>query len=219
MKTVFKKGYSGLVFNSIILISLLLTISNSLSYTKFNNEVDFDEALRNREELIFTQDPNNDTIAPVIILIQPENNNTIIRIKSYNIIANITDENPPVFGNVTLQISNFTHSLFNASMNFDGGDQWSFSWDNISLYPNKFYRGYIIQITAIDSSSDYNIGMSEKIYIYLNVHGDSPGVLNIFLYLIIVCLLFAGIVVYLNRKILRKVTGKNSEDDKGVYEY
>jgi hypothetical protein len=219
MKTVFKKRNSEPVFNSIILISLLLTISNSIFYTNFSNEVDVDDTLNNREKLFFAQGPNNDTIAPDIVLIRPENNNTIIRIKSYNIIANITDENPPAFGNVTIQILNLTQSLFNISMNFDGGNQWSFNWDNISLYPNRFYRGYVFQIVAIDSSSDYNLGMSGEFYIYLNVPGDTPGALNIFLYLIIVCLLFAGIVVYLNKKILRKVSGKNSEDSKRVYEY
>jgi len=171
------------------------------------------------KELNISQGPSNDTTAPIITFIQPEINNTIIRINSYTIIVNITDENPPLFGNVTIQISNFSIFLFNASMGFIGGNQWNFNWDNISSYPNKFYNGYIIQIEAIDSSSNYNFGKSGEFYIYLNVPGDSPGILTIFLYLILVCLVFAGIVVYLNRKILRKVTGKNSEDEKGVYKY
>lgn len=219
MKVVIKNHNNGLILNLLIFITLLLTTGVSQICVDLNSQEDKMDLLSNNDKIFISQGPNNDTTAPIITFIQPENNNTIIRLKPYNIIVNITDENPPPFGNVTLQISNYTHSLFNATMNFDGGEQWSFSWDNISLYPNKFYSAYIIQIEAIDSSSDYNLGMSGKFYIYLNLPGDSPGVLNIFLYLIIVCLLFAGIVVYLNRKILRKVTDKNSEDDKEVYEY
>ena len=219
MKEVFKKHRNGLIFNLIILISLLLTGANSQIYIDLNNQEDKGDLLNINDILFISQGPNNDTTAPIITVIQPENNNTIIRIKSYTIIANITDENPPLYGNVTFQISNFTHFLFNASMNLDGGNQWSFNWDNISLYPNRFYRGYIIQIVAKDSSSDHNLGMSGEFYVYLNVPGDTPGVLNILLYLLIVSLLFAGIVVYLNRKILRKVPGKKAEEGKGIYEY
>ncbi len=219
MKVVFGKNNKGLIFNIIIFITLLLTGINSQIFIDLNNQEDTADFPVDNKTLFFSQGPDNDTIAPIVTLIQPEINSTIIRTKSYTIIANITDENPPLFGNVTFQISNFSNSLFNASMNFDGGNQWSFNWDNISLYPNQFYTGYIIQIIAIDSSSDYNLGMSGEFYIFLNVRGDSPGFLNIFLYLVLVCLLFAGIVVYLNRKILRKVTGKNSKDRNGIHEY
>ncbi len=219
MKVVFKNHNNRLILNLIIFITLLLTAGTTQICVNLNNQGEKLNRLSNNDKIFISQGPTNDTTAPIVTFIQPENNNTIIRLKSYNIIVNITDENPPLFGNVTLQISNYTHSLFNATMIFDGGEQWSFSWDNISLYPNQFYTTYIIQIVAVDSSSDYNLGTSEEFYIYLNVPGDSPGVLNIFLYLIIVCLLFAGIVVYLNRKILKKVTGEKAEGDNGPYEY
>ncbi len=212
MKEVFKKHRNELIFNLIIFISLLLTGVNSQIYIDLNNQEDKGDLLNKNNTIFISQGSNNDTTAPIITVIQPEYNNSIIRIKSYTIIANITDENPPLYGNVTFQISNFTHFLFNASMNLDGGNQWSFNWDNISLYPNRFYRCYIIQIVAKDSSSDHNIGMSGEFYMYLNLPGVNPGMLNIFLYLIIVSLLFAGIVVYLNRKILRKVPGKKAEE-------
>lgn len=209
-----KKQNQVLIFKLIFFIIILFTTINYQIYTAFNNQEDNFDHIRNNHILYISQGPSNDTTAPVITFIQPEINNTIIRIKSYTIIVNITDENPPLFGNVTFQLSNFSTFLFNASMSFMGGNQWNFNWDNISLYPNKFYTVYILQIIAIDSSSNYNLGMSGEIYIYLNVPGESPGILNIFLYLIIVCLLFAGIIVYLNRKILRKVTGKELKDNK-----
>jgi hypothetical protein len=215
----FKYHSKGRIFNIFIFTTLLLAGITSQIYIDLNNQNDNEAHINAGSKIFISQGPSNDTLAPVITFIQPESNNTIIRIKTYTITVNISDDNPPVFGNVTIQISNFTNSLFNASMNLNGGNQWSFTWENITSYPNRFYRGYIIKIIAIDSSSDYNLGMSGDFYIYLNIPGDSPGILNIFLYLIIVCLLFAGIVVYLNRKILRKVTGKTAEDDKGVYEY
>ncbi|MFX0023089.1 MAG: hypothetical protein ACFE9S_12250 [Candidatus Hermodarchaeota archaeon] len=214
-----KKPYKGLIFNIIIFIALLLIGVSSQNYIELNYQEEKMDLISPNNELIVSQGPNNDTTAPDIMFIQPEINNTIIKTKSYTIIANITDENPPLFGNVTIQISNLTNFLFNVSMMYDGGSQWSFTWDNISLYPNNFYHGYIIQIVAIDSSSDRNLGMSDAIYIYLNVSGDTPGILNIFLYLIIVCLLFALIIVYLNKRILRKVSGKGDKNNKGVYKY
>jgi hypothetical protein len=219
MRVGFKHHSKGLIFNICIFSTLLLAGMTSQIYIHLNNQKNNGTLIDARSKTFISQGLGNDTIAPVITFIEPENNNTIIRIKPYTITANISDENPPVFGNVTIQISNLTSSLFNASMNLNGGNQWSFTWDNITSYPNRFYRGYIINIIAVDSSPDYNLGMSGDFYIYLNIPGDSPGAINIFFYLIIVCLLFAGIVVYLNRKILRKVTGKDAEDDKGVYEY
>ncbi|MFX0006607.1 MAG: hypothetical protein ACFFAV_07750 [Candidatus Hermodarchaeota archaeon] len=213
MAAPYKKQDQVLLFKLIFFIILFTSINYQI-YAAFNNQEDKFDHIRNSHILYISQGPSNDTTAPVITFIQPEINNTIIRIKSYTIIVNITDENPPLFGNVTFQLSNFSTFLFNASMSFMGGNQWNFNWDNISLYPNKFYTVYILQIIAIDSSSNYNLGMSGEIYIYLNVPGESPGILNIFLYLIIVCLLFAGIIVYLNRKIFRKVAGKELKDNK-----
>ena len=214
MIVVFKRHNNGLVFNLIIFITLLLIGVNSQVYNDLGNQEDKGDTISNKEALFITQGPTNDTTAPVITFIQPDMNNTIIRIKSYTIKVNITDENPPLFGNVTFQISNFTNFLFNATMNYDGGNQWSFNWDNISLYPNRFYKGYIIQILAKDSSSDENLGMTGDFYIYLNVPGVTPGILNLFIYISVVCFTLAAIIVYLNRKVLRKISDKKTGDTK-----
>jgi hypothetical protein len=96
-------------------------------------------------------------------------------------------------------------------MNYDMEAQWSFIWDNISLYHNQFYIGYIIQIRAIDSSSNGNLGFSEEYYIYLNLPGQSPGVLNVVLYLLVVSVIIAVIVVYLNRKLIHKSPARHED--------
>jgi hypothetical protein len=208
MKVGSKKHSYGIFWFSSIFITVLLIGINSQVYFDLNNQKDNVNICNYNKELNISQGPSNDTTAPIITFIKPEINDTIIRIKSYTIIVNITDENPPLFGNVTFQLSNFSNFLFNASMSFMGGNQWNFNWDNISLYPNEYYIGYIVQIIAVDSSSNYNLGTSGKFYIYLNVPSNTPGILNIYLYLIMVCLVFAGVVVYLNRKLLRKASGK-----------
>jgi len=159
-----------------------------------------------------------DTDSPIITFIQPEFNNTVIDLTIFTVIASIIDDYPPLFGNVTFQISNFTNFLFNATMDEDGFNQWSFTWDNISLYPNQFFTGYIIQIWAKDSSPNENLGQSEEYYIFLNLPGESPGLLNVILYLIAVSLIIAGVVVYLNKKLLAKPKSKKKEKVKGVFD-
>ncbi|MFW9989467.1 MAG: hypothetical protein ACFFC3_12500 [Candidatus Odinarchaeota archaeon] len=138
-----------------------------------------------------------DTMSPVITFIQPLENYTRITTGQFNIIVNISDENPPLIGNVIIRISNLTNLLFNASMNKENEIQWSYNWNNISAYPN--WEEYIIQIWANDSSLTKNLGKSEEFYIYLNL-SNGPEIWNIIIYLIVVSLIFAGLVIYLNKK-------------------
>ena len=142
---------------------------------------------------------NNDTEAPVIAFIKPEVNDTIFTGKSYVIIVNITDDNQPLPGNVSIEISNATTSLFTASMIKDGGSEWSFTWDNITSYPN--HLEYFFQVTAKDSSVNENLGISEVIFIYVAVYiSRSWGFLFDILSLIIAAMLLACVLVYFNRK-------------------
>jgi len=140
---------------------------------------------------------NNDTSAPIILFIKPDNNDTIITGNYFDIIVNITDENPPIPGNVTLEISNATVSLFNVSM--IKGVQWFFIWENISSYTNELT--YYFQVTARDSSLNENVGKSEVISIYVDIYTSrNPGFINGVIYIIVASLLIAGILVYFNRK-------------------
>ncbi|MFX0165346.1 MAG: hypothetical protein ACFE9V_08500 [Candidatus Hodarchaeota archaeon] len=140
---------------------------------------------------------NNDTTPPVIIFIQPETNNLTIKSKSYDIIVNITDSNPPLPGNVSLEISNASTSLFNSSMTLFGEDEWFFTWDNISSYPNR--EVYSFKVKAKDSSVNENIGISPVINVYVEI-SKSPGILSIIFYIVAASLLIAGISVYINKK-------------------
>ncbi|MFW9826066.1 MAG: hypothetical protein ACFFEY_00410 [Candidatus Thorarchaeota archaeon] len=193
---------------SAILIILVIMINNN----QYNNYIKNDNnwnALMYIKDISLSQSSFNETNAPIIIFIQPALNNTIIDQSSYSFLVNITDENPPLFGNVTLLITNSTEAFFNVSMSYNGDSLWSFNWNNISSYPNQFYSEYLIQVRAIDNSSHHNLGFSEIYYIYLNLPGQSPGIINVIIYLIVVCVIIAGIVVYLNKKLLAKPTDKN----------
>jgi len=209
MNIVFWKHKKKLVLKRIIFITLFLTLLTNPFFNHIENQ-----KTSNKEILFYAQDPTNESNAPIITFIKPEISGIVITYNSYTIIANITDENPPLFGNVTFQISNLTNFLFNATMNYDGLNQWSFNWDNISLYPNQFYEGYIIRIWAIDSSTERNIGKSDDFYVYLNLPGNSPGLINVIIYLSVVVLIIAGLVVYMNKKLLPKsVDEKNKEKE------
>jgi hypothetical protein len=211
MMTLARKNYKKkILFKSIILVVLFLTVNYSLFYSCFETK-NYLKPLMNNENISIPQSPVNDTDEPIITFVQPELNNTIIERSSYTFIVSIIDDNPPLFGNVTFQLSNSTQNFFNASMNYDGESRWSFYWNNITSYPNRFYSMYLLQIWAIDNSSNHNIGSSEVFYIYLNLPGESPGVINVIIYLIVVSIIIAGIVVYLNKKLLPK-----SADRKGM---
>ncbi len=217
MKLVFKKHTKKFEFSLVFLITLFFIIGNSQFFNDFGNE-DNVNFIYNKKPIFINQGPSNDTTAPIVTFVQPEINTSIISTLSYEIIVNITDENPPLFGNVTFQISNYTNFLFNASMDHDGGDLWSFTWNNISLYPNQAYKGYIIQVYAKDSSSNENLGMTEEFYILLNVRVSAPSILQVLIYLLVACFIIAAIVVFLNRNMLRKVSGKKAASSKGMYQ-
>ncbi|MFX1555010.1 MAG: hypothetical protein ACFFBV_13875 [Promethearchaeota archaeon] len=165
--------------------------------------------------LITPKIANNDTTAPIITFIQPSKNYTTITQNSYTIIVNISDENPPLYGNVTIKISNLTNTLFDTLMNNTEGEQWVFYWENISLYPN--YKTYILQVWAKDSSSSGNGIWSEEFYVYISV-SEAPPLLNIILYFIAVSVIFAVIIVYMNRKVLRKSYKKERKQTDGFLE-
>ncbi|MFX1386610.1 MAG: hypothetical protein ACFE9M_05275 [Promethearchaeota archaeon] len=197
----------------IVFITLISTFYPILFYNNVGNQNEKVSNESNIEGLLFAQE----SIAPIITFIQPTMNNTVILDTSYKIIVNITDEHPPLFGNVTFQISNVTTFLFNATMEYEGVDapgvesSWSFNWDNLTLYPNNFYKRYIIRIWAIDSSTEGNIGKSEDFYIYLNLPTESPGLINVIFYLFAAVLIIAGLVVYLNKKLLPKSIDEGKE--------
>jgi hypothetical protein len=185
---------------SVVLTSLFLIAFTSYFYYYSDNSRRLDHL--NNGTFINISQPDID--APIISFIQPEFNTSIIEQSSYTFLVNITDDHPPLYGNVTFQLSNSTQFLFNASMNYDGGTQWSFNWNNLTSYPSQGYIEYIIHIWAVDNSSNHNLGRSDAFYIYLNYSGPAPGLLNVIIYFIVVIFIIAGIVVYLNKKLLPK---------------
>ena len=188
-------------------MTLFLAISSFQIFNFLGNQNGNQNNYFNNKGLFIAQD----TTAPIITFLQPLENNTIIQTKIYTIKANISDANPPLYGNVTLQMSNQTDFLFNATMEYDGENQWSFKWDNISSYP--ILKVYIIQVWAKDSSPTENQGKSNEFFIYLSIKADVPGILNLFLYIFPTTIIFAVILVCLNRKVMpkssRKKEGKN----------
>ncbi|MHA1930889.1 MAG: hypothetical protein ACW96X_00020 [Promethearchaeota archaeon] len=142
---------------------------------------------------------NGDTTAPVITFVRPDNNETSIRTRYYDFIVNITDANPPVLGNVTIEIANASTSFFNASMLYDPEDLWFFPWDNLTSYPNE--QSYTIRVRAIDSSSNENHGLSDDLFVMLNVFDARvPNILQAVLYIVAVIVIFAIIIIYINKK-------------------
>jgi len=107
-----------------------------------------------------------DNTKPTITFIQPFNN-TIITQAPLTITVNITDDNPPTPGNVIIQILNSTlGGLFNATMTYEGGIIWSYTWNNMSNYEDKTI---VIRVWAIDSSPYLNVNNSMLMYITIDV--------------------------------------------------
>ena len=211
MKMVLKNHKRKLSLKAIIFMTLFLTMVIPQFYNYFSNQNKIIKNLSNEEVLFYAQGPTNESIAPIITFIQPEIKNTVILDTSYKIMVNITDENPPLVGDVTFQISNFSTFLFNATMDYEGLDLWSFTWDNLTLYPNHNYTGYIIRIWAKDSSTEGNIGKSEDFYLYLNLPAETPGLINVIIYLFAAVLIIAGLVVFMNKKLLPKSLDEGKE--------
>lgn len=209
MKRVLKKKNKSNLLKPIIFITLFLAITSFQIFNYLGNQNENQNNYFDNEGLFIAQIP--DTTAPIITFHQPLENNTIIHTKSYTIKVNISDDNPPSYGNVTLQMSNHTTFLFNATMEYDSENQWSFKWDNISSYSNL--KAYIIQVWAMDSSPTENQGKSNEFYIYLSISADTPGILNLFLSVLPIAIIFAGIMVCINKRMMpkssRKKEGKN----------
>lgn len=147
---------------------------------------------------------NSDTTAPIITFLNPDINSTSIRTATYEFMVNITDANPPLPGNVSIEISSTFTSLFNASMILSEDDIWFFLWDNLTLYPNN--EAYVIRITAKDSSSNENYGFSYYLYVILDFYDETPpSLISLIFYLIGVVVIFTLIKVYVNKKSLKTV--------------
>jgi len=211
MKRVLKKKNKRNLLKPIIFITLFLAIISFQIFNYLGNLNENQNNYLNNEGLFIAKD----NTAPIIIFLQPLVNNTIIQTTTYTIKANISDDNPPLYGNVTLQMSNHTAFLFNVTMEYDGENQWSFKWDNISTYPNL--EVYIIQVWAKDSSPNENQGKSNEFYIYLNIITDAPGILNLLLYVFAVSIIFAGIMIYLNKKLMPKSAKKKRGKELKVF--
>ncbi|MFX1374491.1 MAG: hypothetical protein ACFFA0_01645 [Promethearchaeota archaeon] len=176
-------------------ISLTISLVSPLSSTNFG----LDDNNKDKSIPFMIKTANNDTSAPVITFINPDNNDTIIRSNNFDIIANITDSNPPLPGNVSIEILNVTNSLFNASMTMINDDEWLFTWNNITSYPNQ--ETYILKVTAKDSSENKNIGTSSNIEVYIDIYySPSPGILNIIIFIILTFLILMGIMFYINKR-------------------
>ena len=208
MKIVIKDNKKRVILIPFIIVFSILVFS--YSFIPLVNLGERKDNFSNNANLLFVQNSFNDTEAPIIIFIQPSENATIIRQNFYIFIVNISDDNVPLYGNVTIQISNYTNFLFNGSMNYKGENQWTFNWDNISLYPN--YNLYRIKVWARDSSPNENYSWSEYIYINISI-SNSPPILNVVLYLIAVSFIFALIIYYLNKKFRVILSEKSNNGD------
>ena len=196
MKIVFKNNKISIAFLVIILIALntafLIQQKHLISLTQ-------EDRVNDENIPIMKESANNDTTAPSITYIQPPENNSIIKKNYYEIIVNITDDNPPLPNNVIVQISNISTLLFNASMVNEEGNLWFFNWDNITSYANN--EIYIIQVWAKDSSANGNYNWSGAYYILVTLKTKlSPGILNVAIYIFFVCVIFALIFVYFRKK-------------------
>jgi len=168
------------------------------------NTIDSDDIVDEGKFLYVIKPANNDTTPPVITFIQPDTDNITIKSRFYDVIVNIEDENPPLPGNVSLEFSNSTYSFFNGSMTLLDENEWFFTWDNITSYPNR--QAYSFKVTAKDSNE--NIGISEVIVLYVDL-SKSPVVLNVLFYFIAASVIIGGILIYVNK---RRVHSSSSTD-------
>lgn len=212
MKIVYKEKNKRIVLIVFLVITLFFAsiFTQVYFYRYFPKE--HKNNLGNNKEFFLAQDTINDTAAPIITFIQPSLNNTLIVEDSYIIIIHISDDNPPLYGNVTIQISNETSVIFNSRMNKTETEIWRFTWDNISVYPNQ--EVYIFRVLAVDSSSNGNYNWSGDYYVFINTSiEEAPPLLNLILYFISVTIIFALIIVYLNKKGIYQLKRKKDLGD------
>lgn len=176
-----------------VFFSFFLLSQNTLKYSGLNDggeEEKFPYIIKSA---------NNDTTAPIITFLNPDINNTSIRTTSYVFIVNITDANPPLPGNVSIEISNTSTSLFNDSMILGEENLWFFYWDNLTSYPNN--EAYVIRITAKDSSLNENYGFSIYLTVILDFYDENPpSLLSVVFFMIVVGIIIALVTVYINKK-------------------
>ena len=212
------------VFMTEILLILCISLSfaqNSDVTTNFRDSTDQDKDIRVVEPIttlrvLSSQVPINDTIPPRITFIQPNPTNILIVSKTYEIIVNITDDSPPLQGDVIIRVSNHSTFLFNGSMTLTGNSLWSFNWNNLTSYPNQ--ENYTLRVWAKDSSPYKNSEWSEEYFIFVSIQ-SSPGFLQIILFILIIIFtsfIFAGVTVYFNKKNLRESGKKKRKRTKGV---
>lgn len=193
-----------LIFSTVTIIALNLNIDFILNNNDENGEVHSDEFS------IYSNQP--DLTGPNITFIKPNYNYTDIESKSYEIIVNITDENPPLPlpGYVLVQISNLTTLLINTSMTSSGGDTWTYKWENLSTYQNRMF--YIIRVWAKDSSPNETSSLSEAWYVYLNI---SPGIdlsaLMLVVYIFGSSVIFAVIIVFFSYLANRRLPSRRKD--------
>ena len=208
---VMRRSFALILFIVILIAQISYNISVlDISSERVNNKSKINISY---SHFFHAQTPVNDTSEPTIEFIHPILANTLVSQKIYDVIVNITDDNPPLPGNVIIQISNDSAWLFNASMILTTNNQWSFIWNNLSSHENQ--ANYTIRVWALDSSPNANYGWSEEYHIFLSIQ-ESPGIFNIIMYIIFVSIIFALIMVYLNRKVFRKSSRKDREKIKGV---
>ena len=211
------------VFKTVIFLIVLFSISfalnsdiiinfrDSTEHRGGNGDAETDTTVKE----LSSQVPINDTTPPAITFIQPNPTNELVVIKSYYIIVNITDDNPPLQGDVIIQVSNQSTLLFNASMILTGNSLWSFNWNNLTSYPNK--ENYTLKVWAKDSSPNRNSEWSEEYFIFVNIKSP-PGILQTIIFFIFASFIFAGFSVYLNKKGLYVSRKKKRERIKGVFQ-
>ncbi|MHA2036473.1 MAG: hypothetical protein ACW972_05635 [Promethearchaeota archaeon] len=186
-------------FIFLVIIAYSLTLTIFLLTPKRLNSDGFNFGAENANIPYNIKPANDDNNAPIITFVKPDSNDTSIVIAFYDFIVNVTDDNPPSPGNVTIEISNASTSFFNASMLFFQGIQWFFSWENSTSYPNE--KTYIIRVRAIDSSSNANAGLSADLSVFLDIReGGGLSILNFVIYIIAVVFIFALIMLYFNKK-------------------
>ena len=212
------------VFKTVIFLIVLFSISFSQSS---NVNINFRDSTEQRggngdaetyttHKELSSQVPINDTTPPAIAFIQPNPSNEVVFSKTYYIYVNITDDNPPLPGDVIIQVSNQSILLFNASMTLRGISLWSFKWINITSYPNQ--ENYTLRVWAKDSSPNENSEWSEEYIIFVSIQ-SSPGILQIIILILVIIflsLIIAGVIVYFNRKTLYESGKKKRKRIKGV---
>jgi len=197
------------VFKTVIFLIVLFSISFSQSS---NIIVNFRDSAEQRggngdaetdatHKELSSQVPINDTTPPTITFIQPNPTNALIVSKTYEILVSIADDNPPLQGDVIIQVSNQSTSLFNASMILTGISMWSFNWNNLTSYPNQ--ENYTLKVWAKDSSPNGNSEWSEEYVIFVSTQ-NSPGILQVVISIIFISFIIAGVMVYTNKKVLYK---------------